>query len=154
MVANRNFADYTGAILIEPPIYASGIQTFSIGTPDTIMPGWCVTQDGEPEGSCTNLNSGDSSVIGVVLDSEAAPLDVAIPGGTKVSVAMRGSGALVWVLFNGQTAVNPGTECRAMDNDLGIVGSSAGSNKGIGIITEYAAADVGYYNPVKLRLSV
>ena len=143
--------DYTNAILIEPPTSAMGLQTFKIGTANTIMPGWAVTNVGEAEGWCTNPNAGDNSVIGIVLDSDLAPLDERIPGGVLVTVAMKGSNAVVYVYCANTDAQNPGVPYRAMDNDTGCVGASAGHLLAIGVNTEYTAGHASY-NPIKIRL--
>lgn len=154
MVAYRPMADYTGAILVEPPSSESGIQTFNCANANALKPGWACTGYGEAQGIADKLSSGDWPCMGIVLDATDAPMDAFIPAHTKIRVAMRGSGAVVWVFYQGEQIILPATHFRAMDNDLGTVGAQYHSDKQIGVAVEWTAADTGYYAPLKIRLSL
>lgn len=151
MVDERNLEDYTGAVLIEPPRSASGLQTFKVFVADNLKPGDACTTHGASIGYIRAPDGADEKFTGIVLDNADLDIGTQFPVGTEVTVAMKGSNAVTWAFQNTQDILYVGQQMQHANNIYLTVGELV--NEYAGVVEEHAAADVGYYQPFKLRLA-
>lgn len=150
MVDERNLEDYTGAVLIEPPRSASGLQTFKVFVAANLKPGDACTTHGATVGYIRAPDGADEKLAGIVLDNADLDIGTQFPVNTEVTVAMKGSMALVWAFNNTQDILYVGQPMQHATNIYLTVGEEV--NEYAGSVAEHTAADAGYYNPFKLRL--
>lgn len=151
MVDERNMKDYTGAILIEEPFTATGLQTFKVEYASNLKPGYACTTHGASAGYIRAPDGADEQCVGIVLDNADLDIDAYFAAGKTVTVAMKGSQAVAWAYNNTQDVLYVGQPMKHnATNGYLTVGEEV--NEYIGYAIEQTAADTGYYNPFKLRL--
>lgn len=153
MVVYKNMSDHTGAILIEDPHTASGLMTFRVNGASELKPGYVCTAFGHTAPDIGKIDAADDPALGVVLDNADLPIDDYFPDNTEVTVAMAGSGAVVWVYHHDHDgAIVAGYKVIGHSGDNGHVTNSESIYEHIGIVMEDKGVTDGYYTPIKIRL--
>jgi hypothetical protein len=98
-MAIGTMANYTANILVDIPRGAAtwGIQTFRVNGASELYPGHCTTQIGHTHPDCGRPDADTDSFLGIALDNPDADIDTYFADNAEISVALAGSGAVVWV---------------------------------------------------------
>ena len=152
-MAKLSMKDYTGAIMIEPPKNAWGLQTVKIKGAD-IYPGIPVTQTGEAVPEVVTSGTADDVFYGIVLDKPGNGIDELFAAGETATVMMNGSGGACWTYAKtGVATMFPGTR---LHTDAGtgiycIIGEGM-LYENVGLVIEYTATSATDDRPVKVVL--
>lgn len=130
-MAIGTMANYTASILVDIPRGNAtwGLQTFRVNGSSELYPGHVCTQISHTHPDIGRPDADTDSTLGVVLDNPDADIDTYFADNAEVTVAMRGSGAVVWVYVD--------------DDEGALVSGTRMYNTGAdddGLVEKYAAA--------------
>ena len=149
-----NMKDYTGAIMIEPPKNAWGLQTVKIKGAG-LYPGYPVTQTGEAVPEVITPAAANDVFYGILLDKPGNGIDELFTAGETATAMMNGSGGACWTYAKtGVATMYPGTRLHIDATAAGpfcIIGENM-LFENVGLLIEYSATDASDDRPIKVVL--